>query len=382
MSANPSNANLFLSNITVVDHGYIGQDGGIYGGSFNPSFKVSGIITEDEGVVEDFSSVKKRIKAAIDHKIYGLDHKLLIVEGYSDAQVTVYYLLKAGDHKSAVKVGIIDREAQLNFYCKQLVSEDYENRYIVEVETSKHQLVLPLTAIRFIQHKTSTTAAMYFLECNGFSRDEDMFTSVEAEINSLMQEYLPEVTIDCVNSYMPQVMSPAYNGGIVDNKYPRPAFFRYVHGLKRSTSWGCQNIAHGHLSFVQVVLEPRGNSVQDEGRGSKMRFLSEELAMAIASDLNNRVFVNSDDIVEYELTDEPQEFKDLQYTSLSRGKMQWETVKSSALWSTGSDTTIENIVAEAFFMNRESLAELAKTYDAIGTLYVSEGLSKGAFINF
>lgn len=69
---------MFLSDLTVIDHAYIDSQGKLVGGSFNPSFLVRGPIDEVESVVVDFSSIKKSMKALIDDKYRGLDHKLWI----------------------------------------------------------------------------------------------------------------------------------------------------------------------------------------------------------------------------------------------------------------------------------------------------------------
>ena len=75
---------MFLSDVTVLDHAYIDDSGFIVGGSFHPCFNVSGEIDGTEQVVVDFSAIKKQIKALIDSKETGYDHKLWIIEGFSN----------------------------------------------------------------------------------------------------------------------------------------------------------------------------------------------------------------------------------------------------------------------------------------------------------
>ena len=71
-----TNPTMFFSQPTVIDHAYIDQEGRVVGGSFNPDFLVTGEIDPKEKVVIDFGTGKKQIKALIDHKEFGYDHKL------------------------------------------------------------------------------------------------------------------------------------------------------------------------------------------------------------------------------------------------------------------------------------------------------------------
>ena len=77
-------ASLFFRNVSVVDHGYIDEEGRVIGGSYFPNVIISGRVTEDENVVIDFSKGKALIKDAFDEI---MDHKIWIVEGYSNAEV-------------------------------------------------------------------------------------------------------------------------------------------------------------------------------------------------------------------------------------------------------------------------------------------------------
>lgn len=76
------NSVLTLPYLTCIDHAYIDEVGRIKGRSYHASFKVAGSVTKEEKVVVDFSNIKKRIKAIVDDRIYGLDHKLWVDDAW------------------------------------------------------------------------------------------------------------------------------------------------------------------------------------------------------------------------------------------------------------------------------------------------------------
>jgi 6-pyruvoyl-tetrahydropterin synthase len=131
-------------------------------------------------------------------------------------------------------------------------------------------------------------------------------------------------------------------------------YFNYSHGLKDSTSWGCQNQNHGHQSFVEVL----------KADGSGNHFLQKR----IAEYLDETIFINKANVVsksEDEIT--------IKYTSADRGEFE-STYRKPHKWIIlETETTIEYIIEFV----RDFFYEELKGH----TLRVSEGLMKGAEIN-
>lgn len=147
-------------------------------------------------------------------------------------------------------------------------------------------------------------------------------------------DYYPTYTFDV----MPQMNTQAHS-------------FRYVHGLRESTSWGCQNIAHGHLSYLAAEVE-----------GDPLA--ANMLLSQIAVDLDNTIFIweknnTASKKIEYEC---------------SRGHMQMQVVQQKSVLL-GTESTVEHLVDYV----AEEWSDLLKHVN-IKKLYVSEGLSKGAVV--
>jgi hypothetical protein len=140
-----------------------------------------------------------------------------------------------------------------------------------------------------------------------------------------------------------------------DNLRSHAKPFRYVHGLKDSTSYGCNNIAHGHGSFITADKNP-SNILQD-----------------IADDLDNTVFIRSDNIAKFSQVAEIVDTISIQYTT-SRGPF-------SMILSTphhkvvilNTETTVEYLAQYVKTKYGAQMKDLGITYFCI-----SEGLSKGA----
>lgn len=296
MSSNSST--MFLSNISIVDHAYIDQRGNVVGGSFNPSFFVSGEIDPVEQVVVDFSAVKKQIKQIIDHNETGFDHKLWFIHGYSAGAVTLM-----------------------------------GNR--VHIDTPTTTLTVPKNAVTLI------SGGEYSINDIGAHIGE----YVEHELRKLHPGV--NISVECVNS--------------VDCHFPTStsiaSLFRYAHGLKQSTSWGCKNIAHGHLSYIQLF--PASNEVG-------------KLARHIAADLDDTIFVFAENI-----TEDTDSYLTVSYTTEERGDFAARYNKEAyKLVVLETETTVEHLVEYV-------TAAFADELDALGVtaVLVSEGLSKGACIS-
>lgn len=134
-------------------------------------------------------------------------------------------------------------------------------------------------------------------------------------------------------------------------------YFRYSHGLKNSSSWGCQNQNHGHLSFVEVLKHKDDGSIHGDS----------ELQRIIADYLDETVFINHENVI----------YADpgvivIQYKSKGRGVFT-STYQTPIKWKIlKSETTIEYIIEHV----REKFIDELHGH----TLRISEGLAKGAEI--
>lgn len=289
---------MFLSNLSVVDHAYIDHNGEIVGGSFNPSFLVSGDVDETEQVVIDFSTCKKDLKAIIDDKETGIDHKLWI-GNFSKCTFSFYQTESGGQ--------------------------------FVKIKTPVWDINVPANAVHLVD------SAIY---------DTDM-------VGAYMQDFVNKK----LQSKYPGVQVTVYNNTETHGMpyFKNMTMFRYTHGLKDSTSWGCQNIAHGHLSYVSVW--------GDDEVGCKI------LSSEIANFLDRTMFVYDTNLGR---TDDG--FIKIQYTT-ERGAFTLERRVSDTtnILVLPHETTIEHLVDMIARTFEYELKEVG-AYE----LYVSEGLTKGA----
>ncbi len=293
-------ATMFLNHVTVLDHAFIGHDGMVYGGSFHPSFLVEGDIDPVEKVVVDFSTVKKLIKAHIDDNEIGFDHKLWIMEGYSNCQYEI----------DSDRIKVISKRVHFE---------------------------LPRNAVKIF-------------DANSHSLN-DVGQALAAYVQEVMQPTHPGIRITCYNSDTPHVINNA-----------DVSMFSYVHGLKDSTSWGCQNNSHGHLSFVQVVGDPLSS-----GNDGELKAVEK----FIAAELDNTVFINSENIVEDTAT-----HLAIEYTTEARGRFRAEylLLGGTKIVVLDTETTIEYLIE---YVAKRFEKELSLC--GASAIMVSEGLSKGAY---
>ena len=284
-------SSMFLRNVTCIDHAYIDDVGMIVGGSYHQDLLVSGEVDPVEQVVVDFSSVKKQIKQIIDDKETGFDHKLWIFEVKSK--------------------------------CNYFINGDR-----ISINTPFFKLDLPLNAVKIISVSGYTTLPFLY--------------HVETQMAKELELGLSELN--------------APNKITVELKLHEETFgkdhitFTYFHGLRNSTSWGCNNVAHGHTSFAEVYddLGCRLNEIED----------------MIADYINGAMFVFKDNLVGDST---------IQYTT-SRGlfRLVFEpnSVKHIIM---DKETTIENIVD--FVVSKLGISI---GFHGIKRIMISEGLQKGA----
>lgn len=283
-------SSIFLNDISVIDHAYINEEGQVIGGSFHCSFIVTGETDPTEKVVVDFSTIKKDIKDVIDGED-GFDHKL--------------WLFMVSSNYSFTKVDEI----------------------MVEITTPASVLKLPRNAISMIPFAKNYTDIVNL----------ELFIADVVEL-ALYNKYKGmDLKVKCI--LKENFVLPA---GTSDwNVIP----FRYVHGLKDSTSYGCQNLCHGHYSYITTF----------------------DYNLQFKEDFKNSViFINKENIIS-----ETDEYIEVSYTTEQRGYFYGLFYKNrNVLIVLDTETTIE------------FLAEYVKNkYDINGSFYISEGLSKGAYIS-
>lgn len=244
---------LSLANLSVVDHAFIDNRGLVIGGSYNPNFIVSGKTDPVEKVVVDFSTIKKDIKKIIDrheHDVMtnGFDHKLWIIPGVSN--------------------------------CTYSVSEDGTR---VDVFTPVMHISCPVDAVR-VFHRENYAA-------DGWTTDEinALFeTECEADVQDRLREIHPKVdiSVECINTT--DVHTP-YTDKLA-------VMFRYAHGLRDSTSYGCKNIAHGHLSYAHLFLDRTCEA--DLPQVSRWHDALQEILVQAIRKMHNHIFIRADNVVE------------------------------------------------------------------------------------
>lgn len=309
----PTRSTMFLNDLTVVDHAYIDDKGRIVGGSFNPCFEVSGTPDPVEKVVVDFSTIKHDLKELIDAHSFvfdknGFDHKVWIIEGYSN-------------------VSWIRMEGNSNYST-------------VSITTPVLTLTVPGDAVKVIPQVDADVHPFYTAEYIG--------AALEQYLQPLLEAKYPKININvkCINTT--DIHTPTLN--VSRNAYR----FRYVHGLKDSTSYGCNNIAHGHGSFISSEQDPSG------------------ILELIAKELDNTLFVRSENIKLFSTRDDSS-LLTLSYET-QRGLFEMIVDPNShKIVVLNTETTVEFLAQYV----KERYGSLMKT-SGMESFCISEGLSKGA----
>lgn len=320
---------MYYANLTNIDLAMLMPDGRLRGDSFNLHVSLTGQEDPRESVLIDFSTAKKQIKAWIDdHEGQGFDHKCWVpITENPDMEVS------------------IDTEVVTYEGYDRMESAPADSS--VAIVTPHIKLVAPRNCFRFVDAQNCNT-----LQGVMSAWENEIVDYLEARFAENGQQIEIDVKLTNNMSY-PAFCHPELNGFT----------FRYTHGLKHSTSFGCQNIAHGHLSYIafQEKNSPWGTS--SFWPGSRALYAQE--LQSIANDLNNKVFVWGENVhshVDGRVV--------IQY-HCDRGFMMQEIAAEDCI-ILPVETTIEHI---AQFV--------AKQYDkvlrdmGISSVWVSEGLEKG-----
>lgn len=329
----PKSVSIWLDRISCIDHGWCDSlsRNTIQGGSFMASFVVTGNIDPVEQVVVDFSTLKHDIKAIIDHPETGLDHKLWVfpeawdsLEHYNEGYLSNAY-------------GRVGRRRRLRLSNKTVSLDVPENAVAL--------IVSP--------HPTETYGR-YSVK------------TAEAIVQDLVQKKLEAkyrgIKVECKLSEQPDI--PHVGDGLESST----RMFRYFHGLKNSTSTPCQNVAHGHLSFVTFYYS-HNTSV------SKVYEINRELDRMIRC-IDRTAFFFEENRVESDIS---ADYCAIEYTTPERGRFRAEfQLDKNRLIGLDVETTIENLLGRLSenYSDIPMLKRLGVTHIAM-----SEGLQKGSLIS-
>ncbi|AGN30170.2 6-pyruvoyl tetrahydropterin synthase-like protein [Vibrio phage nt-1] len=294
---------MFLNNITVIDHAWVDDVGEINGNSYNLCVEITGEVDETEQVVIDFSGCKKAIKQLVDESKFALDHRLVIVDGFSDAVLSLV-----------------------------------EDRDRIQINTP-------------VFHAVSTVDDWYQV----ITPSELIEADFKIPSDSLYMNYVTEYLEDMLLTQLREQGYPVtYVAVELSEKFDLPSWanshveFNYAHGLRSSTSYGCQNIAHGHRSFIAV-----DNHLNSNGR-KVLKRIAKEMSGYLAWSDNIR---KEDEV---------------SYTS-QRGNfyLRHENIKVIP-----TETTVENLASYIASTYEEDFQRMG-----VQRVWVSEGLSKGAVVD-
>lgn len=313
---------IYFSNVTDLDCALC-RNQFVIGRTFRVAVNITGRVEDEEQVVIDFSAAKKMLKQFIDDGDIGLDHKLILfTEDYPN------------------------------------IVTEYENGTSF-IDTDYFELDLPNDAYKLIE-------------------GDSISNSIEAYLGTMLsqqmsQHYGFEVRCQVLVSETP-ILS------VFENNFPNnfdfldavQAEFTYVHGLKNSSSYGCQNIAHGHTSYI--LLQPK-NELTHDIKVHLRNFMWDMTSCPI-------VFTTVENC-----TLDDTGTHTIQYESKHRGEFNMvvkpETMSKrfKVIMLDAPDTTVENLVDYMVNCLREHWnPKLGVLEDYIETVYVSEGLSKGALV--
>lgn len=299
-------ATMFFDNVTDLDCAVLsGQD--ILGRSYRVQAEVTGPVETEEQVVIDFSACKKEMKRLIDDVEVGFDHKFIACT--------------ADDVDGA--------------FAKKPNGE--ERSYI---STDSFSAI--------------GDPAMFQLIESGANKGIE--TSLRIAIEELLSVGLAKlVDLDIGKIDVAVTLVPCLS--ITAGQFRLP--FNYVHGLKNSTSFGCQNIIHGHSSFIEAF--------DTNGFPVSLTKLIELFDIPFDA---NYIVTTKDNLV-----DSDDGTTRIEYVSKSRGTFKLETTQDTWVLDY-PDTTVENLATHIAIRSLSSLRAAG-----IAKIRVSEGLSKGAVVD-
>lgn len=292
---------------------------------------MTGPVDTLEEVVVDFGTIKREIKELIDGR-KGYDHKLWVLPDVGDeSDMSSWYTSGPSSSKLVAKFNIAGRTT---------------------VATPKIAIRCPENAVKVCQYDSIPNL------------EKDIEAFLETNLNAEGNRNITVKVRLHTNPVLPydRIMSDkmiSWSNHI--NLWQYLINFRYTHGLKNSTSWGCQNIAHGHESWL-LFLDGSNNVVP----------IDLPFKERIDSELHNHTFIWKDNIV----FEDPYRI-DIEYQTLGRGVFSMTLSKKDCLYQIlDTETTVEHLV-EWFCYHFKDEVQWMITKGAT-KVYMSEGLVKGS----
>jgi len=277
---------IFINSLTCIDHGVLTESGIVVGGSYMYSIIIEGNIPEDDP----------------EQVVIDFSKCKKLIKAYIDDNENGF------DHKLWVNPK----------YCN--ITED-GNRYFIT--TPYTDLNLPKNGVKLISY-------------------DDILEQINIEVQAHLRIYYPNINIK-TESKLSKVSDTPPNPNVV-RKY-----FNYIHGLKDSSSFGCQTL-HGHTSYYEYLCDDKD---------------------VILPDYTNIVFIFDKNITRND------DWITIEYTTPERGYFKYSLNKNEyekfgvLIWIIDTETTIEHLVNNIY---TDFIGDINK----IKYLVTSEGLQKGA----
>lgn len=380
---------LYINRVTTVDCAILSQWGVLQntvsfaealGFSFNVDVELSGRLDPIENVVVDFGALKKFLKSEIDNIDYGYDHKLIVPSAMLQS-------------KDGIVVEVTDKVVTITNHTNMLLQVPNNAVKFTQTDELDERLSQSTGFIESLVYREFDKKGSY--ESFGQYGSDEVLLALGLELKVFLQA--------CVNRQYPdqdikietvicdcETTKPNRHKlleiGAWENIPVASNYFSYTHGLKNSTSMGCRNIVHGHLSYIQLVGAKQSTVNEDKKAESvaykqKLELLSE----TIASELNCTHFVHRENVVSTEagtfdsytavgrggFTTQIRGIESINYQNKSDSDILFSRI---AILET--ESTIENLVGYVVDKYRKQLEELK-----INAIYVSEGLHKGSYVN-
>lgn len=299
-------ATMFFDNVTDLDCAVLsGQD--ILGRSYRVQAEVTGPVETEEQVVIDFSACKKEMKRLIDDVELGFDHKFIAC-----------------------------------------TAEDFDGAFDKKPNGVERSYIST--------ESFSATGDPVMFQLIDSESNQGIETSLRIAIEELLSVGLAKlVDLDIGEIDVSVTLVPCLS--ITAGQFRLP--FNYVHGLKNSTSFGCQNIIHGHSSFIEAF----------DGNGFPITLTKLIEIFDIPFDANYIVTTKDN------LVDSDDGITRIEYESKGRGTFKLETTQDTWVLDY-PDTTVENLASYIAVKNLSSLRAAG-----VSKIRVSEGLSKGAVVD-
>lgn len=228
---------LFIKQFTQIDLAYTSPNYGITGESYFVDLNVSTNELDEEGVVVDFSIIKKASKDLIDSLV---DHKLIIPNKAS--------YLSLSDENCVMEYKLDDSGIPCGFQgCAKWGEVDDSQLSLLHASVTSKLLTIVSEAGN-IEYRCPSEAITVIPK---WEDDVPMSVALEEYLSDELSRFL---TFKYGNGRKLSVSISLYTDPFVGHNY-----YKYTHGLKKHYG-NCQRLVHGHRSFF-LSNEPDAYSV-------------------------------------------------------------------------------------------------------------------------